>query len=65
MYNIDTNKIKAKIYEKGYTIKEVAKILNIHEQTLSNWINEKNLGNIKKFLELLYFLDLDIKEIKK
>lgn len=65
MYNIDTNKIKAKIYEKGYNMKEVANILNIHEQTLSNWINEKNLENIKKFLELLYFLDLDIKEIKK
>ena len=65
IYNINTKKIKAKIYEKGYTIKEVAKKLNIHEQTLSNYINGKNLENINKFLELLNFLELEIKDIKK
>ena len=65
MYNIDTNKIKAKIYEKGYSIKEVANILNIHEQTLSNWLNYRNLDNITKFIQLLYLLELNPKDIKK
>ena len=65
MYNIDTNKIKAKIYENGYSIKEVANILNIHEQTLSNWLNYRNLDNITKFIQLLYLLELNPKDIKK
>lgn len=65
MYNIDTNKLKAKIYENGYTIKEIAKKINIHEQTLSNYISGKNLSNINKFLELLYILDIELEDIKK
>lgn len=65
MYNIDTNKLKAKIYENGYTIKEIAKKINLHEQTLSNYINGKNLSNINKFLELLYILDVELEDIKK
>lgn len=65
MYNINTNKIKAKIYEKGYTIKEISDIIKIHEQTLTNYLNNRNLNNITKFLELLYILDLTPKDIKK
>lgn len=65
MYNIDTNKIKAKIYEKGFTVRQIADELNIHEQTISNWINHRNIDNISKFIELLLFLDIDIKELKK
>lgn len=65
MYNINTNKIKSRIYKKGYNIKEVANKINIHEQTISNWINGRNITNIKKFLELMEFLDLEIKNIKK
>ena len=63
MYNINTNKIKSRIYEKGYNIKEVANKINIHKQTISNWINGRNITNIKKFLELLYILDLNIKDL--
>lgn len=65
MYNIDTKIIKAKIYEKGYNIKEISSIIGIHEQTLSNWLNYRNLDNITKFLQLLYLLELNPKDIKK
>ncbi len=65
MYNINTNKIKARIYENGYTIKEISDILNINQQTLTNYLNGRNLNNIKKFLELLYILNLTPKDIKK
>lgn len=65
MYNINTNIIKAKIYELGYEYKDISNILGIHEQTISNWINYRNLNNICKFLDLLILLDLDIKDIKK
>lgn len=65
MYNINTRKIKSRIYELGYEYKDISKILNIHEQTISNWINNRNLSNINKFIELLILLDLDIKDLKK
>lgn len=65
MYNIDTKIIKAKIYEKGYNIKEISSIIGIHEQTLSNWLNYRNLDNITKFLQLLYLLELNPKDIKE
>ena len=65
MYNINMNLIKSKIYEKGYTINEVANKLNINNQTLSNWINNRNITNITKFLELLHILDININDIIK
>lgn len=65
MYNIDTKIIKAKIYEKGYNIKEISSIIGIHEQTLSNWLNYRNIDNINKFINLLYLLELNPKDIKK
>lgn len=65
MYNIDTKKIKARIYEKGLEYKDIANALNIHVQTISNWINNRNLNNINKFIQLLILLDLDISDIKK
>jgi len=65
MYNIDTKKIKARIYEKGFEYKDIANALNIHEQTISNWINNRNLNNIIKFIQLLALLDIEIKDIIK
>lgn len=65
MYNIDTKIIKGKIYEKGYNIKEISSIIGVHEQTLSNWLNYRNIDNINKFIKLLYLLELDPKDIKK
>lgn len=58
------NIIKAKIFEKDLSVKEIADILNINKQTLTNWINGRNTKQIDKFLELIILLDLDIKELK-
>jgi len=55
--------IKTKIIEKGYTNKAVSKILNINEQTISNWIQGKNLIQIEKFIELCKLLDIDINDL--
>jgi len=55
--------IKTRIIEKGYTNKEIAKTLNMSEQTLSNWINGKSIQQIDKFIELCKFLDIDIKDL--
>lgn len=63
MYNINTRLIKSEIYKKGYTIQNIAEQLNINPQTLSNWLNNRNLCNITKFIELLYMLDIDIKNL--
>lgn len=65
MYNIDMNIIKGEIYKKGHNINEISQILNINEQTLSNWINGRNVKNIKRFIELLILLDIDPKDLIK
>lgn len=63
MYNINTKLIKSKIYKKGYTINQIANKLSINNQTLSNQINNRNITNITKFLELLHILDIEINDI--
>ena len=63
MYNVNTKLIKSRIYKKGYTINQIAAKLNINNQTLSNWINNRNITNITKFLELLHILDININDI--
>lgn len=55
--------IKIKIMEKGYSSKGLADKLNITEQTISNWINGKNIKQIDKFVELCILLDIDIKDL--
>lgn len=60
-----TNLIKAKIAELKLTNREVAEKIGINEQTLSNWINNKNIDRITKFIELLDFLGIEINDIKK
>lgn len=58
----NTYKIKMKIIEKGYSNKEIAKILEVREETISRWINGK-IGNISKFIELCKILDIDIRDL--
>lgn len=60
---MNTKIIKIKMIEKNISQKEIAKKLNINEQTISNWINGKNLENIKKFLTLIKELEIDIKQL--
>lgn len=55
----NNNKIKIAIIKKGYSQKEIAERIKMSEATLSRWINGK-LGNIDKFIELCYILDLNI-----
>ena len=59
------NLIKARIIESGYTIKEVADLLDINYQVLSNWINGRNTRQIYKFILLLAFLNITVAEIKE
>lgn len=55
--------IKIKIVQKGYTNKEIAKITGMNEQTLSNWINGKNIKQINQFIKLCKFLNIKIEEL--
>lgn len=63
MYNL--NIIKANIILKNKTIKEVADEIGINENTISNWINDRNTENISNFIELIQYLNIDIRDIKK
>lgn len=62
MNKYNTKLFKMKIIDKGYTQREVAKMLDIREETLSRWISGK-LGNIDKFIELCKILDIDINDL--
>lgn len=55
--------VKMAIIKKGYTNKDVAKMIDVTEQTISNWINGRNVDNIIKFNKLCKILDLSIDDI--
>lgn len=57
--------LKAKIYENNYEIKDIAKMFNISEQTITNWINKRNVSSLLTFLKITQFLDFTIEDYKK
>lgn len=58
-------RLKAKIYEKNYEIKDIAKMFNISEQTITNWINKRNVSSLLTFLKITQFLDFTIEDYNK
>lgn len=62
---MNTKIIKKAMIDKNLNNIELASILKINENTVSRWLNGKNLSNINKFLEMLKILELDINDIKK
>lgn len=60
---INKNRLKLLIIEKDLTIKKLADDIGVHPQTISNWCNNKNLGNILTFYKLCKRLDVDIRDI--
>lgn len=62
----DTNKLKAKIVENGFTITSLAKALNTSKTTLSQKTNNKirfSQTDIKKISEKLQLTGQEIKDI--
>ncbi len=57
--------LKLKIYEKGYTLRDIALKFRINEQTLSNWVNEKNTEQLRKFIDILKFLEFSNDDLEK
>jgi transcriptional regulator with XRE-family HTH domain len=62
---INTKAIKKAMIDKDLSVIELSNILNLNVNTVSRWINGNNLNQIDNFLNLLIYLNLDIKEIKK
>lgn len=62
----DTNKLKGKIIEKGFTITSLAKCLNTSKSTLSQKINNKikfSQTDIKRISSKLELTGEEIKDI--
>lgn len=57
--------LKLKIYENNLTIKEIAKKHNISEQTITNWINNRNISTILNFLKITLYLNFTSKDYNK
>lgn len=52
--------IKESIYRKNMTQKQVAKLLHISPQTLSNFVSNRRLPNLELFVQIAQLLDLDV-----
>lgn len=61
---MNVQKIKIAMLEKGITVIEMSKLLDVNINTVSRWVNGKHLNSIEKFLEMLEILNLEIKDIK-
>lgn len=57
--------LKLKIYENNLTIKEIAKKHNISEQTITNWINNRNISTILNFLKITQYLNFTSEDYNK
>lgn len=57
--------LKLKIYENNLTIKEIAKKYNISEQTITNWINNRNISTILNFLKITQYLNFTSEDYNK
>lgn len=55
--------IKDKIEEKGIKQNWIAEQLEIAPRTLNNWMNYKNLNQVKKFIKLMLMLDVPIIDV--
>lgn len=69
-YSLSAKKINTKIIKKAMIDKEMtlikaAKILDVNVNTISRWVNGNNLNQIENFLQLMYMLNLEIKDIYK
>jgi len=53
------------IQKNKYTIKKISKEIDISDQTISNWINGRNISTIKKFLEVTTLLNFTAEDYKK
>lgn len=62
---MDYKIIKIKMIENDISLKELAEKINVNINTVSRWINGKNLENTEKFIEMLSILNISIEEIKK
>lgn len=62
---IATNKLRGRMVCKGYTLRDVADILNMHQSTLSRQIANKSrmsIETLSKLCELLEIKDSEIAE---
>lgn len=62
---INSKEIKKRMIDKNLNVNEVSKLINVNINTVSRWLNNKNLNQIENFLKLLEILELEIKDIKK
>ena len=59
----NTNLLKAKMIEKGYTIDSLSKIIGISSTSLSYKINNKRQFTVKEIYNLCLVLDVSNKDI--
>ena len=62
---INSKKLKAKVVEKGFTIKELSKKIDLSNYTLGQKISNKSIMNISEAKKIIDILDIKSDEIEK
>lgn len=57
------NKLKIRMLEKEISGRELAQKIDVSEKTIYNWINNKSIEQIEKFIMMCKVLDLDPREL--
>lgn len=60
----DTDRLRGRMTEKGFNIKRLAKVIGIHENTLSNKLYSLSYFNTAEVLAICDALDIDKAEIQ-
>lgn len=60
---MNTKIIKIKLIEKNMTIKELSQKVDMNPQTISNWINGKNINQIENFIKICKILNIEMKDL--
>ena len=53
------------LFEKGYNISQIARMLNIDRKTVRKKLNENNAGNLLSYLHFLYLKQIFFVTMRK
>lgn len=63
MGKVKFNRLKVVFAEHEIKSVEVAKLLEVSTNTVSNWVNNKTQPNAKDFLKIAEHLDVDVRTL--
>lgn len=57
------NNLKEILYSKGMTQEDLAKEINVNQETISRWVNGRHKPRAKHLKQISEVLDIEIKDL--